>query len=123
VIDPWGGSYYVETLTRRLARKAREHIAEVEEAGGMARAIEAGLPKLRIEEAAARTQARIDAEQDTNVRGSVREIASRSGPRMDGRGLTRRTGFQFQELGTIRGPNVMHAAERLARHHTSCMAT
>ena len=60
VIDPWGGSYYVETLTRQLARKARQHIAEVEQAGGMARAIEAGLPKLRIEEAAARTQARID---------------------------------------------------------------
>jgi methylmalonyl-CoA mutase len=60
VIDPWGGSYYIETLTRQLARKAREHIAEVEQAGGMARAIEAGLPKLRIEEAAARTQARID---------------------------------------------------------------
>ncbi|MGI5158929.1 methylmalonyl-CoA mutase [Microbispora sp. CA-102843] len=60
VIDPWGGSYYVEALTRQLARKARQHIAEVEQAGGMARAIEAGLPKLRIEEAAARTQARID---------------------------------------------------------------
>ncbi|GLX11182.1 methylmalonyl-CoA mutase [Microbispora sp. NBRC 16548] len=60
VIDPWGGSYYVETLTRQLAAKARQHIAEVEAAGGMARAIEAGLPKLRIEEAAARTQARID---------------------------------------------------------------
>ncbi|MBB2747161.1 UNVERIFIED_ORG: methylmalonyl-CoA mutase [Microbispora rosea subsp. rosea] len=60
VIDPWGGSYYVETLTRQLAAKARQHIAEVEQAGGMARAIEAGLPKLRIEEAAARTQARID---------------------------------------------------------------
>ncbi|WP_147945535.1 methylmalonyl-CoA mutase [Microbispora sp. CSR-4] len=60
VIDPWGGSYYVETLTRQLVRKARQHIAEVEQAGGMAKAIEAGLPKMRIEEAAARTQARID---------------------------------------------------------------
>ncbi|WP_169988944.1 methylmalonyl-CoA mutase [Microbispora sp. H10836] len=60
VIDPWGGSYYVETLTRQLAAKARQHIAEVEQAGGMARAIDQGLPKLRIEEAAARTQARID---------------------------------------------------------------
>ncbi|MEU9885918.1 methylmalonyl-CoA mutase [Sphaerisporangium sp. NPDC051011] len=60
VIDPWGGSHYVETLTRQLARKAWQHIAEVEEVGGMARAIEAGLPKARIEEAAARTQARID---------------------------------------------------------------
>ncbi|MBB4699632.1 methylmalonyl-CoA mutase [Sphaerisporangium siamense] len=60
VIDPWGGSSYVETLTGRLARRAWEHITEVENAGGMAKAIEAGLPKLRIEEAAARAQARID---------------------------------------------------------------
>ncbi|MFG1944351.1 methylmalonyl-CoA mutase [Nonomuraea sp. NPDC048826] len=60
VIDPWGGSYYVERLTHDLAERAWEHIQEVEAAGGMAKAIEAGLPKLRIEEAAARTQARID---------------------------------------------------------------
>ena len=60
-IDPWGGSFYVERLTHDLAEKACGHIKEVEELGGMTRAIEAGLPKLRIEEAAARTQARIDA--------------------------------------------------------------
>jgi methylmalonyl-CoA mutase len=60
VIDPWGGSYYVEKLTHDLAARAWAHIREVEKAGGMAAAIEAGLPKLRIEEAAARTQARID---------------------------------------------------------------
>ncbi|MEU7817757.1 methylmalonyl-CoA mutase [Pseudonocardia sp. NPDC049154] len=60
VIDPWGGSYYVEKLTYDLARRAWGHIAEVEKAGGMARAIDAGIPKLRVEEAAARTQARID---------------------------------------------------------------
>jgi methylmalonyl-CoA mutase len=60
-IDPWGGSFYVERLTYDLARKTWEHIQEVEELGGMTRAIEASLPKLRIEEAAARTQARIDA--------------------------------------------------------------
>ncbi|WP_182905540.1 methylmalonyl-CoA mutase [Microbispora sp. H13382] len=60
VIDPWGGSYYVERLTRELARAAWGHIQEVERAGGMARAIDQGLPKMRIEEAAARTQARID---------------------------------------------------------------
>ncbi len=61
IIDPWGGSYYVERLTRDLAAKAWGHIQEVEALGGMAKAIEAGLPKLRIEEASAKTQARIDA--------------------------------------------------------------
>src|SRR5689334_5528635 len=60
IIDPWGGSFYVERLTGELARRAFGHIREVEDMGGMAKAIEAGLPKLRIEEAAARTQARID---------------------------------------------------------------
>jgi methylmalonyl-CoA mutase len=60
VIDPWGGSHYVERLTYELAKKAWAHIEEVEAAGGMAKAIEAGIPKLRVEEAAARTQARID---------------------------------------------------------------
>jgi methylmalonyl-CoA mutase len=60
VIDPWGGSYYVEKLTYDLARRAWGHIQEVEQAGGMAQAIDAGIPKLRVEEAAARTQARID---------------------------------------------------------------
>ncbi|HEX5749612.1 MAG TPA: methylmalonyl-CoA mutase [Archangium sp.] len=60
VIDPWGGSYYVERLTHELAQKAWAHIQEVEALGGMTKAIEKGLPKLRIEEAAARTQARID---------------------------------------------------------------
>ena len=60
VVDPWGGSYYVERLTHELAARAWEHLAEVEASGGMAEAIEAGIPKMRIEEAAARTQARID---------------------------------------------------------------
>ncbi|MFX0539093.1 methylmalonyl-CoA mutase [Ornithinimicrobium sp. Y1847] len=61
VIDPWGGSAYIEKLTHDLAARAWGHIQEVEEAGGMAKAIEAGIPKMRVEEAAARTQARIDA--------------------------------------------------------------
>ncbi len=67
VIDPWGGSYYVEQLTQELAERAYKHILEVEESGGMARAIESGLPKLRIEEAAARTQARIDSGEQVVV--------------------------------------------------------
>ncbi|MCY3586842.1 MAG: methylmalonyl-CoA mutase [Acidimicrobiales bacterium] len=67
VIDPWGGSYYVERLTAELAQRAAAHIDEIEQLGGMARAIEAGIPKMRIEEAAARTQARIEAGQRTVV--------------------------------------------------------
>jgi len=66
-IDPWGGSYYVEWLTHQLAEKARAHIAEVAEHGGMAQAIGEGIPKLRIEEAAARTQARIDSGAQTVI--------------------------------------------------------
>lgn len=67
VVDPWGGSYMMESLTQEIADKARELIAEVEEAGGMAKAIETGMPKLRIEEAAARKQARIDRGEDVIV--------------------------------------------------------
>ncbi len=67
VIDPWGGSYYVERLTRELAERTWAHITEVEETGGMAEAIGAGIPKMRIEEAAARTQARIDSGAQTIV--------------------------------------------------------
>ncbi|MBC8404975.1 MAG: methylmalonyl-CoA mutase [Planctomycetes bacterium] len=65
--DPWGGSYYVEKLTHDLAARAREHMAEIDELGGMTKAIEAGIPKLRIEEAAARAQARIDSGRQTIV--------------------------------------------------------
>ncbi len=66
-IDPWAGSYYVEYLTDRIAHRAWELIQEVEELGGMAKAIETGLPKMRIEEASAKKQARIDSGQDTIV--------------------------------------------------------
>ena len=66
-VDPWGGSYYVESLTNELAHKAWEHIQEIENLGGMAKAIETGVPKMRIEEAAARTQARIDSGAQTIV--------------------------------------------------------
>jgi methylmalonyl-CoA mutase len=66
-VDPWAGSYYVEYLTHQIAHRAWELILEIEDLGGMARAIETGLPKMRIEEAAARKQARIDSHQDTIV--------------------------------------------------------
>ena len=67
VVDPWGGSYYVERLTHDLAQRAWQHITEVESLGGMTKAIQAGIPKMRIEEAAARTQARIDSGQQTVI--------------------------------------------------------
>lgn len=67
VIDPWAGSYYVESLTNALLKKGWEHIKEVESYGGMTKAIEQGIPKMRIEEAAARRQARIDSAQETIV--------------------------------------------------------
>ncbi|EGA90146.1 methylmalonyl-CoA mutase large subunit [Planococcus donghaensis MPA1U2] len=67
VIDPWGGSYYVESLTKELVDKAWELIEEVEELGGMAKAIETGLPKMRIEEAAAKKQAQIDSNEETII--------------------------------------------------------
>jgi methylmalonyl-CoA mutase len=67
VVDPWGGSYMMESLTHDMAAKARELIAEIDELGGMAKAIESGVPKLRIEEAAAKKQARIDRGEDVIV--------------------------------------------------------
>ena len=67
MVDPWGGSYYVEYLTDRLVQRAGEHLREVEELGGMAKAIEEGLPKLRIEEASALKQARIDRGEEVIV--------------------------------------------------------
>ena len=67
VVDAWGGSYYVERLTHDLAQRAWSHIREVEELGGMTKAIQAGIPKMRIEEASARTQARIDSGQQVVI--------------------------------------------------------
>ncbi|MFJ3931001.1 MULTISPECIES: methylmalonyl-CoA mutase [unclassified Streptomyces] len=76
VIDPWGGSAYVERLTHDLARRAWQHIEEVEAAGGMAAAIDAGIPKLRVEEAAARTQARIDSGRQPVIGVNKYRVAS-----------------------------------------------
>lgn len=76
VIDPWGGSAYVERLTHDLARRAWQHIEEIEQAGGMAQAIDAGIPKLRVEEAAARTQAWIDSGRQPVVGVNKYRVAS-----------------------------------------------
>ena len=78
VVDPWGGSYAVERLTHDLAHAAWAHIIEIEDLGGMARAIERGIPKMRIEEAAARTQARIDSGRQALI-GVNKFRAHRSG--------------------------------------------
>ncbi len=79
-IDPWGGSYYVEKLTAELADKARAHLREIESEGGMARAIERGIPKMRIEAAAARTQARIDSGEQTVVGVNTHRVADDAPP-------------------------------------------
>ena len=89
VIDPWGGSDYVERLTHDLAARAWSHIQEVEAAGGMAGAIEAGIPKLRIEEAAARTQARIDSGRQPVI-GVNKLHRARRGDRRGAQGRQRR---------------------------------
>jgi methylmalonyl-CoA mutase len=78
-IDPWGGSYYVEWLTHQLAEKVRGHLKEVNEHGGMAQAISDGIPKLRIEEAAARTQARIDSGQQPVIGVNKYQVAAGDG--------------------------------------------
>ena len=94
VVDPWGGSYYVERLTADLAARARAHIDEVEALGGMAKAIELGLPKRRIEEAAARTQARIDSGRQTVI-GVNNTPRSRA---RDRRPQSRRGGVRAQQI-------------------------
>ena len=98
-IDPWGGSYYVEWLTHQLAEKARAHIAEVAEHGGMAQAIDDGIPKLRIEEAAARTQARIDSGAQTVI------------------GVNKYQVDEDQEIEVLKVENSRVRAEQIAKLH------
>ena len=112
IIDPWGGSFFVERLTYELARRAWEHIREVEELGGMVRAIEAGLPKLRIEEAAARTQARIDSGVQAVI-GVNRYRPAREEPievlKIDNSAVRRR---QIEKLERLRAERDPLAVER-----------
>jgi methylmalonyl-CoA mutase len=119
VIDPWGGSHFVERLTHDLAQRAWEHIGEVEGLGGMAKAIESGLPKLRIEEAAARAQARIDSGRQTIVgvnRWRVEEDAKIELLRVDNSAVRTR---QIEKLETLRAerdqPEVDAALASLSR--------
>jgi len=113
IIDPWGGSYYVERLTYELARRAWGHIGEVEALGGMAKAIEAGLPKLRIEEAAARTQARIDSGQQAVI-GVNKYPPAEEAPvevlKIDNSAVRARQIEKLERLRAERDPHAVEAA-------------
>jgi methylmalonyl-CoA mutase len=112
VIDPWGGSHYVEHLTYALLRRAQAHIAEVEGLGGMAKAIAAGIPKMRIEEAAARTQARIDAGAQTIVgvnKYRVGDAAAIEVLKVDNKGVRDRQIAKLERLKAERDPAAVAA--------------
>ena len=122
-IDPWGGSYYVERLTYELARRAWQHIEEVEALGGMAKAIEAGIPKLRIEEASARTQARIDSGRQTVVgvnRYRLDEEEAIDVLKVDNSSVRR---AQIEKLERLRAERDEAACERALAALTRCAET
>jgi methylmalonyl-CoA mutase len=113
VIDPWGGSHYVERLTYELARKAEAHIAEVEDLGGMAKAIAAGIPKMRIEEASARTQARIDSGAQTIVGVNKYQVESEAEIevlKVDNKGVRESQVAKLKRLKAERDPKSVSAA-------------
>ena len=125
VADPWGGSYYVEQLTHQLACRAWKHICEIEAEGGMARAIELGIPKMRIEEAAARTQARIDTGRQTVV--GVNKYQPRQEDkgeidvlRIDNKTVREQQIRQLQELRAERDPIPLEAALDGLREAARC---
>ena len=114
-VDPWGGSYHVERLTKLLAERAWEHICEVEELGGMAAAISTGLPKLRIEEAAARTQARIDSGRQVVVGVNRYHVDDGAGApvevrRIDNAEVRRRQIARLEQLRRERDEEPLRAA-------------
>ena len=123
LIDPWAGSYYVEYLTHELARKAWELIMEIEELGGMSKAIETGIPKMRIEEAAARKQARIDSGKDVIV--GVNRYSSDVQEEFDILEVDNRRVRQNQikRLEKLRGDRDSKAVERVLRKITECART
>jgi len=113
IIDPWGGSFYVERLTEQLARKAWGHIQEVEALGGMAKAIEAGVPKLRIEEASAKTQARIDAGRQSVIgvnKYQPKEEAAIDVLKVDNSTVRRLQIDKLSRLRSERDPKALQAA-------------
>jgi methylmalonyl-CoA mutase len=118
-IDPWAGSYYVEKLTHDLANRAWAHISEAEAAGGMAKAIEQGIPKMRIEEAAARTQARIDSGQQKVIGVNTYRLAEEDRLdvlRVDNDEVYRQQIAKLERLRAERDPEeVEHTLEALTR--------
>ena len=123
LIDPWAGSYYVEYLTHNLARRAWELIMEIEELGGMSKAIETGLPKMRIEEAAARKQARIDSGKDVIV--GVNSYNSDAQEEFDILEVDNRKvrENQIKRLGKLKEKRDSEAVERALRKITECAET
>lgn len=127
-VDPWGGSFQLEYITDQLIQKARKHIAEIEALGGMAKAIESGIPKLRIEEAASRRQARIDSEQDIIV--GVNRYASGIKQHVEIREIdnTKVLELQLQRLQKLRNTRdadavakALHELTQAARHHENVL--
>ena len=123
LIDPWAGSYYVEYLTHNLARRAWELITEIEELGGMSKAIETGLPKMRIEEAAARKQARIDSGKDIIV--GVNSYNSDAQEEFDILEVDNRKvrENQIKRLGKLKEKRDSEAVERALRKIAECAET
>jgi methylmalonyl-CoA mutase len=113
VIDPWGGSYYIERLTHELAHRAWSHVVECEQHGGIAKAIEKGIPKMRIAEAAARTQADIDSGVQTIV-GINKYVLEREDPlkvlKVDNRAVRESQVKRLAELRSQRDPAALNAA-------------
>ena len=122
-IDPWGGSFYVEYLTHHLAERAWEHIQEIEEVGGMARAIETGLPKMRIEEAAAKKQSRIDSGEEVIV--GVNRFQVDSKPTLELREVdnTAVRNAQIERLRAVRAGRDESQVESALEAVTNCCRT
>ena len=122
-VDPWAGSYYVESLTNEIAQKAWAHIQEVEKLGGMAKAIESGIPKMRIEEAAARTQARIDSGQQTIVGINKYRLAEEAPLDILEIDNTEVRKEQVERLQVLRGERDEEAVKQALAAITECVRT
>ncbi|MES2678623.1 MAG: methylmalonyl-CoA mutase [Bacteroidota bacterium] len=123
VVDPWGGSYHVEKLTHELAHKAWSLIEEVEKLGGMARAIETGIPKMRIEEAAARKQARIDGAKDIIVGVNRYQVNEKSDVEVRDVDNTKVRAQQLERLKKLRAERDNAKVERALTELTDCAKT